>query len=234
MSWALCAALAKSDSFWSTLSAMTDRMPLAPLLIAGVQSTLGTVPRAVAIIQAVIDAGTCTLRGGARARRRHQPLPAAIKTKVARQMARLRLAAHTKAWLEGMAVSHGAPELLADPRVRALRKPSFYNTPGACLWERVRAYVFGDPGRYQILLVVGLIAMLPFLVLEAIGFVMLARMLPWAAALLAACSPTSSCSTDRSRPPKTTEGNPADCANRDPLGVLAKRHCRIRPRLRRS
>jgi hypothetical protein len=183
MSWALCAALAKSDSFWSTLSAMTDRMPLAPLLIAGVQSTLGTVPRAVAIIQAVIDAGTCTLRGGARARRRHQPLPAAIKTKVARQMARLRLAAHTKAWLEGMAVSHGAPELLADPRVRALRKPSFYNTPGACLWERVRAYVFGDPGRYQILLVVGLIAMLPFLVLEAIGFVMLARMLPWAAVL---------------------------------------------------
>ena len=40
---------------------MTDRMPLFPLLLAGVQSTLADVPRAVALIGAVIDAGTCTL-----------------------------------------------------------------------------------------------------------------------------------------------------------------------------
>jgi hypothetical protein len=80
-----------------------------------------------------------------------------------------------------MVVNLGAPALLGDPRVRALPKPSFYNTPGAGLWQKARAYVFDDPGRYQLLLVVGLIAMLPMLALEAIGFVMLARMLPWAA-----------------------------------------------------
>ena len=67
--------------------------------------------------------------------------------------------------------------------MRALPKPSFYNTSGTTLWERARAYVFDDPGRYQVLLIAGLIGMLPFLALEAIGFVMLARMLPWAALL---------------------------------------------------
>lgn len=59
--WQLGAALAQPDGFWSTLSSMTDRMPLFPLLLAGVQRTLGDVPRAVALIDAVIDAGTCTL-----------------------------------------------------------------------------------------------------------------------------------------------------------------------------
>ena len=59
--WALGAELAKPETFWPTLLSMTDRMPLYPLLLAGVQSTLGDVPRAVALIQAVIDAGTCTL-----------------------------------------------------------------------------------------------------------------------------------------------------------------------------
>ena len=40
-----------------------------------------------------------------------------------------------------------------------------------------------DPGRHQVLLLIGVIAMLPFLALEAIGFVTLARTLPWAAIL---------------------------------------------------
>jgi hypothetical protein len=65
--------------------------------------------------------------------------------------------------------------------VRALPKPSFYNTAGTSLWERARTYLFDNPGLYQLLLVLGLLAMLPFLVLEAIGFVMLARSMPWAA-----------------------------------------------------
>jgi hypothetical protein len=96
-------------------------------------------------------------------------------------MARLPPAALAKAWLEGAVVNLTAPALLADPRVRALPKPSFYNTPGAGLWQKARAYLFDDPGRYQLLLILGLIGMLPFLVLEAVGFVMLARTLPWAA-----------------------------------------------------
>jgi hypothetical protein len=97
------------------------------------------------------------------------------------QMARLPAAAFVKAWLEGMVVNLGAPVLLEDPRVRALPKPSFYNTPGTTLWERARTYLFDDPGLYQVVLLGGLAAMLPFVLLEAIGFVMLARMLPWAA-----------------------------------------------------
>jgi hypothetical protein len=350
--WALGAALAKPETFWPTLSAMTDRMPLYPLLLAGIQHTFGDVPRAVALIQAVIDAGTCALiaalgtlispltgmiagilaalsvtlivfstqmltdslflffftlmllagalfllrptaglafwaglAGGlalatrpaialllaaaapivfvvALVRRRSvapalvaailfalaaaapiapvllrnvihyqsfnltsqagdhltlwivplvtqraagtpyqttfdrmealyrressgEPNPfrrSAIASGLAREeMARLPLAAYAGAWLEGMVVNLAAPTLLADPRVRALPKPSFYNTPGASLWQRARAYIFDDPGPYQLLLVLGLIAMLPFLALEAIGFVMLARTMPWAA-----------------------------------------------------
>jgi hypothetical protein len=354
--WALGAALAKPDGFWPTLSAMTDRMPLYPLLLAGVQYAIGDGPRAIAFIQAVIDAATCTLvaslgalistrvgliagilaafsptlivfstqiltdtiflffftlmllagahfllrpligraiwaglAGGfalatrpavaallaaavpvvfaiALVQRRRLgwalaaamvfgvaaaapvapvllrnairydslsltsqigdywalwivPLVAqrangtpyqvtadrmesryreriernslaannpfwraALKSELAREeMARFPVSAYAEAWLEGMIVNLAAPALLADPRVRALPKPSFYNTAGTSLWERARAYLFDDPGRYQLLLVLGLLAMLPFLVLEAIGLVMLARSMPWAA-----------------------------------------------------
>ena len=65
-----------------------------------------------------------------------------------------------------MVVNLAAPALLADPRVRALPKPSFYGTPGASLWERARHYLFDDPGAYQVLLVIGVIGMLPFLALQ--------------------------------------------------------------------
>jgi hypothetical protein len=112
---------------------------------------------------------------------------AAVQTELAREeMARLPFAAYGKAWLEGMVVNLAAPALLADPRVRALPKPSFYNTAGTTLWQRARAYLFEEPGAYQTLLLLGLVAMLPFLALEAIGFVMLARSKPWAAALAGA------------------------------------------------
>src|SRR5262245_65576612 len=59
--WALGAALAKPDTFWPTLSSLTDRMPLYLLLLAGIQHVLGDAPRALALIQAVTDAGTCAL-----------------------------------------------------------------------------------------------------------------------------------------------------------------------------
>jgi len=38
--WAAGAALAKGDRFWPTLASMIDRMPLYPLLLAAVRSTL--------------------------------------------------------------------------------------------------------------------------------------------------------------------------------------------------
>ena len=113
-------------------------------------------------------------------------LLASVKSELAREeMARLPLAAYVKSWLEGMAVNLAAPALLADPRVRALPKPSFYNTPGVSLWERARIYFLKDPGLYQVLLAAGLAAMLPFLLLEAAGFVLLARRRPMAALLAA-------------------------------------------------
>ena len=59
--WMLGAALAKPETFWPTLSAMTDRMPLYPLLLAGIQHAFGDAPRAVALIQAAMDAVTCAL-----------------------------------------------------------------------------------------------------------------------------------------------------------------------------
>jgi 4-amino-4-deoxy-L-arabinose transferase-like glycosyltransferase len=353
--WALGTELTKPGGFWPTLVAMTDRMPLYPLLVAGVQAVFGNAPRMVALVQAVIDAGTCALvaalgarlsprvgliagvlaalsatlivfstqvltdtlflffftlmllagahlatrptgtlaalaglAGGlaaatrpavaallaagaplvfalALARRRgllralaaallfslaaalpvapvlirnavhYQTLSltsqtgdhlafwivplvteradgtpyrrsvermaalsqerlsgrdiggnpfrrAAVLTELAReQMARLPLSAYVRAWLEGMVVNLGAPALLADPRVRALPKPSFFDTPGANLWQKARAYLLDDPGRYQLVLVAGLLATLPFVVLEAAGFLMLARTRPWAA-----------------------------------------------------
>jgi hypothetical protein len=59
--WKLSAKLTSSDGFWPALLSITDRMPLYPLAVAGVRSAFGDAPRIVALAQAVIDAGTCTL-----------------------------------------------------------------------------------------------------------------------------------------------------------------------------
>src|SRR5262245_45215238 len=59
--WKLGAKLATPDEFWPALLSTTDRMPLYPLLLAGVRSMFGDAPRIVAVVQAVIDAGTCAL-----------------------------------------------------------------------------------------------------------------------------------------------------------------------------
>jgi hypothetical protein len=97
-------------------------------------------------------------------------------------MKHLPLSAYVEAWSEGIFVNLGAPALLSDPRVRFLPKPSYYATPGASLWDRAQAYFLNSTGLYQLLLILGLISMVPFAVLEVIGFVILARRLPWAAA----------------------------------------------------
>ena len=55
--------------------------------------------------------------------------------------------------------------------------------PGVTLWKKIYAYVFEHLGLYQVLLLVEVASMPPFLVLEIFGFIMLARTLPSAAVL---------------------------------------------------
>lgn len=106
----------------------------------------------------------------------------AVKIDLAREaMADLPLSAFVNAWLEGMVVNIASPAIVLDPRVRALPKPGFYGTPGQTLWSRARTYVFEKPGLYQGILLLGLVASLPFLVLQAAGFVLLARNNRWGA-----------------------------------------------------
>jgi hypothetical protein len=59
--WTIGALLTKPDGFWQTLLAVTDRTPLYPLLVGAMRSAFGEAPRLVALLQAVIDAGTCAL-----------------------------------------------------------------------------------------------------------------------------------------------------------------------------
>ena len=61
MYWSLGAALAHSPSFVAPLLSSTERMPLYPLLLGGVQSLFGDVPAVVTTLQAVVDSGTCLL-----------------------------------------------------------------------------------------------------------------------------------------------------------------------------
>jgi hypothetical protein len=111
----------------------------------------------------------------------------AIKSEIAREeMSSLPLKAYARAWLEGMVVNLASPALLLDPRVRALPKPSFYNTPGQTLWDKSRAYLLDNFGLYQALLALGLVATAPVILLELLGFAMLARMRPLAGLLAAA------------------------------------------------
>ena len=105
-----------------------------------------------------------------------------LKIELAREaMAKLPLKASFAVWLEGMVVNLASPAIILDPRVRELPKPSFYNTPGQTLSGKARNYIFDNPGLYQSLLVLGLLSMLPFLILQAVGLVLLYRIYPWAA-----------------------------------------------------
>lgn len=58
--WTLGRALADPITLSSTIMAMTERLPLYPLLVGTVQRMFGDAPRMVVLIQAMIDAGTCT------------------------------------------------------------------------------------------------------------------------------------------------------------------------------
>ena len=105
-----------------------------------------------------------------------------LKIEVARSaMAKLPLKSYFGAWVEGMVVNLASPAIILDPRVRELPKPSLSNTPGQTLLVKAYYYSLDDPGLYQYLLVVGLLTMLPFLILQAAGLLLLFRAYPRAA-----------------------------------------------------
>ncbi len=105
-----------------------------------------------------------------------------IKAQIAmEQLKQLPAGALALAWAEGIAVNLASPSIILDPRVRTLPKPSFYLTEGQGLGERVWTFVTSASPAYQAAFAVGLASSALFLLLEAAGFVLLARRNGWAA-----------------------------------------------------
>lgn len=80
-----------------------------------------------------------------------------------------------KVWTQGAAINLLSPSILSDARVRALPRPSFYQTAGRGLVERAWAYFFADPGWFQILVLFGLAASLLAFVFQLWGLGILFR-----------------------------------------------------------
>lgn len=80
-----------------------------------------------------------------------------------------------KVWTQGAVINLLSPSILSDARVRALPRPSFYQTPGKGLFERAWAYFFADPGWFQILVLVGLAGSLIAFLLQLWGLGILFR-----------------------------------------------------------
>ena len=51
----------EGGQLWRTLSTSTDRMPLYPLFLAACRALFGDAPRAAALLQALLGAGTCAM-----------------------------------------------------------------------------------------------------------------------------------------------------------------------------
>jgi len=84
-------------------------------------------------------------------------------------------------WVQGAAINLAAPAVLIDPRVRALPKPSFYDTPGAGLGARLARFVEESSGAYFIILALGIAGGGLVLVFQGVGFIRLVHLSPWAA-----------------------------------------------------
>lgn len=86
-----------------------------------------------------------------------------------------------KAWLKGAIVNLAAPAITVDPRVRRAREGSFYNDPSPGLVGRMQAYLATSAPAVRPWIAGALFLSAVSLVLQAYGFVRLARRLPWAA-----------------------------------------------------
>ncbi|MBT5659031.1 MAG: hypothetical protein HOJ02_02630 [Rhodospirillaceae bacterium] len=84
-------------------------------------------------------------------------------------------------WVQGAAINLAAPAILIDPRVRALPKPSFYDTPGAGFGARLWSFVEESSGAYFTILALGIAGAGLVLILQGVGFIRLVQLSPWAA-----------------------------------------------------
>jgi len=97
------------------------------------------------------------------------------------------VSAVVKAWGIGAVLNLAAPALAVDPRLRALPHPSFDAMPDGGLIARAVTFLAAASPAYVAAMVGGLAFSGLFLILQAYGFVLLARIAPWAAAFAALC-----------------------------------------------
>lgn len=81
-----------------------------------------------------------------------------------------------KVWVQGAAISLFSPSVLSHGRVRALPRPSFYQTSGNNLVERARDYLFNDPGLFQVIVILALAASIISVIFQLLGLWRLFRL----------------------------------------------------------
>lgn len=73
------------------------------------------------------------------------------------ELGRLPATILVRAWLQGAALNLAAPAVTLDPRLRSLNRASYYNAPGASLWDRVRSFLFENNSTYVAWILAGLL-----------------------------------------------------------------------------
>ena len=101
------------------------------------------------------------------------------------ELAKLGYGAVARAWAYGAAINLAAPAVVHIPPVSALPRRGFYDTPGANLWAKLQAFLFGSGNTlYAWLLMLGILGVLAFRLVQLVGFFALLRRGANAAGLL--------------------------------------------------
>lgn len=98
-----------------------------------------------------------------------------------RELAKIPVTRLIAAWIEGAALNLASPALPQDARLRALPRPSYYGTAGESLWQRIAAYLGAGSGAFRTALLIAVTGAVVASLLQAYGFLRLARDGPWIA-----------------------------------------------------
>ena len=86
------------------------------------------------------------------------------------ELAKLGYGAMARAWAFGAAINLVSPAVVHVPPVSALSRRGFYDTPGANLWEKLQAFLFGSGSTlYAWLLLLGLSGVAIFRLVQLVG-----------------------------------------------------------------